>query len=66
MTPLLRVLLGLSTPSEKTSIPDLTFFDDSLNPSQREAVRFALESPEVACIHGPPGNQLLLVVRREY
>jgi DNA polymerase alpha-associated DNA helicase A len=33
----------------------VTFFDDNLNPSQKEAVRFALASSEVACIHGPPG-----------
>ncbi|CAL1709626.1 unnamed protein product [Somion occarium] len=55
-TPLLRVLLGLSQPSEKVPVQDLTFFDETLNPSQREAVRFALESPEMACIHGPPGT----------
>ncbi|KAK7683767.1 hypothetical protein QCA50_013143 [Cerrena zonata] len=53
---LLRVLLGLSPPSERMPIQDLVFFDRSLNPSQQGAVRFALESPEVACIHGPPGT----------
>lgn len=47
--------MGVSRPSEKTPIPDLKFFDESLNDSQRDAVRFCLESPEVACIHGPPG-----------
>lgn len=55
MTPLMRVLLGMSEPSEKVAAQDLKFFDGTLNPSQRDAVRFALESPEVACIHGPPG-----------
>lgn len=34
----------------------LTFFDHTLNPSQKDAIKFALESPEVACIHGPPGQ----------
>ncbi len=34
---------------------DIQFFDNNLNPSQKEAVKFCLESPEVACIHGPPG-----------
>lgn len=35
---------------------DMPFFDDSLNDSQKAAVRFAIESVEVACIHGPPGE----------
>ncbi|KAG2130091.1 AAA domain-containing protein [Suillus cothurnatus] len=56
LTPLIRVLLGISPPSEKIPIAELKFFDESLNPSQQEAVKFALESREVACIHGPPGT----------
>ncbi|THH27192.1 hypothetical protein EUX98_g6997 [Antrodiella citrinella] len=56
VTPLMRALLGLSEISERTPIKDLTFFDKTLNPSQKDAVRFALEVPEVACIHGPPGT----------
>jgi DNA polymerase alpha-associated DNA helicase A len=45
----------MARPSEKAPIPDLEFFDNSLNSSQKDAVKFCLESPEVACIHGPPG-----------
>ncbi|KAG1859983.1 AAA domain-containing protein [Suillus tomentosus] len=56
LTPLIRVLLGMSPPSEKIPIAELKFFDESLNPSQQQAVRFSLESQEVACIHGPPGT----------
>ncbi|KAH8101747.1 P-loop containing nucleoside triphosphate hydrolase protein [Cristinia sonorae] len=56
VTPLMRVLMGLSEVSDATPIKELTFFDDTLNSSQKEAVRFALEAPEVACIHGPPGT----------
>ncbi|KAG1861195.1 AAA domain-containing protein [Suillus subalutaceus] len=56
LTPLIRVLLGISPPSEKIPIAELKFFDDSLNPSQQKAVKFVLESREVACIHGPPGT----------
>ncbi|KIK46042.1 hypothetical protein CY34DRAFT_464858 [Suillus luteus UH-Slu-Lm8-n1] len=56
LTPLIRVLLGISPPSEKIPITELKFFDESLNPSQQKAVKFALESQEVACIHGPPGT----------
>lgn len=56
MTSLIRVLMGMTAPSERVPVKDLTFFDKSLNPSQQEAIRFALGSPEVACIHGPPGK----------
>lgn len=56
LTPLIRVLLGMSPPSENIPIAELKFFDESLNPSQQQAVRFSLESQEVACIHGPPGT----------
>ena len=45
----------MTRPSEVTPIQDLKFFDNSLNNSQKDAVKFCLESPEVACIHGPPG-----------
>ncbi|KAG1819294.1 AAA domain-containing protein [Suillus subaureus] len=44
------------TPLIQIPIAELKFFDESLNPSQQEAVKFALESREVACIHGPPGT----------
>ncbi|KAI0780930.1 P-loop containing nucleoside triphosphate hydrolase protein [Trametes elegans] len=56
MTPLIRVLMGMSAPSERLAVKDLAFFDASLNNSQKEAIRFAIGSPEVACIHGPPGT----------
>lgn len=56
MTSLMRVLLGMSKPSDKVPVQDLKFFDEALNPSQQAAVRFALEAAEVACIHGPPGS----------
>lgn len=53
---LIEVLLGLAMPSRIPAIHSMTFFDDSLNDSQKVAVVFALESVEVACIHGPPGT----------
>ena len=60
---LTRVLFGLDTP---TSVPrdrqdfdpeirDMDFIDKTLNDSQKDAIRFALVSREVALIHGPPG-----------
>jgi hypothetical protein len=59
----LRVLFGLESP---TPVPEnlgnddaeatrLEWVDDSLNDSQKDAIRFALASREVALIHGPPG-----------
>ncbi|KAF9070139.1 P-loop containing nucleoside triphosphate hydrolase protein [Rhodocollybia butyracea] len=56
LTPLVQVLMGLTLPSPKDRLDDITFFDETLNPSQKEAIKFCLESPEVACIHGPPGT----------
>lgn len=35
---------------------EITFINQNLDDSQREAVRFALSQPEVAVIHGPPGT----------
>jgi len=57
-TPLQNVLLGLSSPGtpDDSVVKDLTFQDPTLNPSQRDAIRFALSSPEIALIHGPPGT----------
>ncbi|KAI7899401.1 P-loop containing nucleoside triphosphate hydrolase protein [Cokeromyces recurvatus] len=53
---LINVLLGQTRLSSVQSISDITFFDETLNESQKEAVRFALGSPEIALIHGPPGT----------
>ncbi|KAI1493182.1 P-loop containing nucleoside triphosphate hydrolase protein [Biscogniauxia mediterranea] len=59
----MRVLFGLSTPS---SVPQnlstdpeygkIEWIDPTLNDSQKDAIRFALASKEVALIHGPPGT----------
>ena len=46
----------MSPPSKPSKLGDITFFDESLNESQKAAVRFALAAPEVAFIHGPPGS----------
>ena len=59
----LRVLFGLDSP---TPVPEnlddqdaeatrIEWVDDSLNDSQKDAIRFALASREIALIHGPPG-----------
>ncbi|KAI0050286.1 P-loop containing nucleoside triphosphate hydrolase protein [Auriscalpium vulgare] len=53
---LAEVLLGITKRSPKLTLKAINFFDETLNDSQKEAIQFALESPEVACIHGPPGT----------
>jgi DNA polymerase alpha-associated DNA helicase A len=63
---LIRVLFGLDSPTPlpanledvETGAGKVEFFDPTLNDSQRDAVRFALASREVALIHGPPGVRL--------
>ncbi|KAF7722103.1 hypothetical protein EC973_003683 [Apophysomyces ossiformis] len=53
---LMQVLFGSRPPSPVQPVEDLQFFDDTLNTSQQEAVRFALGAPEIALVHGPPDN----------
>jgi DNA polymerase alpha-associated DNA helicase A len=54
-----RVLFGLTSPSpvaeDLNQEVKLAWIDPSLNESQKDAIRFALASREVALIHGPPG-----------
>lgn len=62
-TTLMRVLFGLESPTtlpdDLTELPNesknVSFVDPTLNESQKDAIRFALASREVALIHGPPG-----------
>ncbi|KAF8424475.1 P-loop containing nucleoside triphosphate hydrolase protein [Tirmania nivea] len=55
-----RVLLAIDTPLPVSQFDEQkaveSFFDENLNPSQKSAVRFALASPDIALIHGPPGT----------
>ncbi|KAJ8019245.1 DNA-binding protein SMUBP-2 [Holothuria leucospilota] len=39
-----------------SDLTDVTFFNQNLDESQREAVVFALQQREIAVIHGPPGT----------
>ena len=48
--------MGISELSDPEKIDNVTFSDESLNQSQRDAIKFAMEAREVACIHGPPGE----------
>ena len=62
----LRVMFGLGSPSPVQDLEkEVEWIDLSLNDSQKDAIRFALGSREVALIHGPPGVStfaLLLVL----
>lgn len=58
----IRVLFGLSSPSpipqdleDDSEVGKIDWNDPTLNDSQKDAIRFALASREVALIHGPPG-----------
>ena len=56
LSTLARVLFGLDAPSPVSQVfEEVQFIDQTLNDSQRDAIRFALASREVALIHGPPG-----------
>lgn len=58
-TTLIRILFSHESPSPvPTQLEEVHFFDNALNESQRDAVRFALASSKVALIHGPPGVRL--------
>ncbi|KAK3180674.1 hypothetical protein K4F52_008024 [Lecanicillium sp. MT-2017a] len=59
----IRVLFGLSSPSPvpkdlsaDEELSKIEWFDPTLNDSQKDAIRFALASREIALIHGPPGT----------
>ncbi|PHH73668.1 hypothetical protein CDD82_5327 [Ophiocordyceps australis] len=60
---MIRVLFGLSTPSpvapdlsQDEQVGKIEWIDATLNDSQKDAIRFALASREIALIHGPPGT----------
>ncbi|TKA43950.1 hypothetical protein B0A49_12796 [Cryomyces minteri] len=58
-TPFIRVLFGLSSPTPvppDNELRELDWIDPSLNDSQKNAIKFAMASSEVALIHGPPGT----------
>ncbi|KAL4806239.1 P-loop containing nucleoside triphosphate hydrolase protein [Aspergillus unguis] len=57
-TQFLRVAFGHTSPVQpdyEASGP-IEFVDPTLNDSQKEAIRFALASKDIALIHGPPGT----------
>ncbi len=66
-----NVLLGLKEPAvgDPVKMESLSFFNARLNPSQKQAVRMALESPDICLIQGPPGTGkttvLIEIIRQE-
>ncbi|OJJ96948.1 hypothetical protein ASPACDRAFT_34133 [Aspergillus aculeatus ATCC 16872] len=57
-THFMRVAFGHTTPltPDYDVCKDMEFTDPTLNDSQKEAIRFALASRDIALIHGPPGT----------
>ncbi|BDD57792.1 hypothetical protein MAP00_003129 [Monascus purpureus] len=57
-THFMRVAFGHTTPLQVDydATGPIEFFDPTLNDSQKEAIRFALASKDIALIHGPPGT----------
>lgn len=55
LSPLANILLGHTDPSPVQELVDVKFIDETLNDSQKDAVRFSLSASEIALIHGPPG-----------
>lgn len=58
---LTQVLFGQSSPTpiseaELSDEANVQWYDETLNDSQKDAIRFALASRDVALIHGPPGT----------
>uniref|UniRef100_T1J8P0 AAA+ ATPase domain-containing protein n=1 Tax=Strigamia maritima TaxID=126957 RepID=T1J8P0_STRMM len=56
--PLIDVLFNNSAPSDPLNVinDDVVFFNENLDSSQKEAVKFALKQKEIAVVHGPPGT----------
>ncbi|KAA8647740.1 hypothetical protein EYZ11_000165 [Aspergillus tanneri] len=57
-THFMRVAFGHTTPlqADYEAVGPVEFIDPTLNDSQKEAIRFALASRDIALIHGPPGT----------
>ena len=55
LSSLTQILLGQARPAHVNDLVDVKFIDETLNDSQKEAVRLCLTVPDIAIIHGPPG-----------
>lgn len=58
LSPLHRVLLGLSPPGspDRSKGENLAFINPTINDSQKSAIRNVLAASEISLIHGPPGT----------
>lgn len=59
----MRVMFGLTSPSPVEDVTSPDWIDQSLNDSQKDAIKFALGSREIALIHGPPGVSSFIPLR---
>lgn len=55
---LIQTLFGETdfTPNKSESEPEISYFNNDLNDSQKNAIRWSLSQKELAIIHGPPGT----------
>lgn len=58
LTHFMRVAFGHTSPLQTgyDSAEAVEFIDPTMNDSQKDAIRFALASKDIALIHGPPGT----------
>lgn len=62
-----QVLLGQIQPTEiKSEENRVSYFDNSLDRYQKDAVSFCLDAREIALIHGPPGTLFLTMTLITY
>jgi DNA polymerase alpha-associated DNA helicase A len=74
---MINCLLGLEEPQWLDEVPatfaqsqseaggidnEIQWFGGALNESQKEAISFCLKAQIIACIHGPPGVSLMLLI----
>lgn len=57
----IRVMFGLTSASPAEEVQEPNWIDPTLNDSQKDAIKFALGSREVALIHGPPGVNIIFL-----
>jgi DNA polymerase alpha-associated DNA helicase A len=63
---LTNVLLGKSEPSFQRNQNEIRFYDDTLNDTQKDAVKHCLLANEVALVHGPVCTYFLIFQKAQH